>query len=437
MAIGKNTISLRRKDTTTQRSPSTNFQKVIFAHKAAGGEASLNLLALTDPGITGFVQPSNGTIADLNLYLNRKNLTITSTLRGVLMDYVSYRVDSSAAVSFIDFTLEANEVLYFTVDPVPRSGILAVNGDASPSTGSLAVGDTLFACPPFEYNKYPSQQAGAILVYRNGLLQARCDANNIANDGNYIEVAPGSGTISSQIQFKNAPVGTADAIMVVPNGMLVEKPAGSQLAAIESLAAQVDAMATVVADGLLDGDKSPLQANPSNVDLRNFGDQVIDHEKRIAALETPNLQTRALFRQSNSSAIWYNWSTPATPYITLTPGIYWLDATTSVIRQSGSNLFTRIRSRWFASAGGDSGSTPTQLDAGGNITILAGPQSSQDSAEIVFDTSKEFGSWITPNGRMLVRVNVTTNVYFNVQTVHSGGTYNIEANVSALKWEGN
>lgn len=286
MTIGKGALSLKKKDFATQKSISTGMSKVIFAHKAAGGETSINLASLTTPtemSSQGFVQPSAGLLADLNILFYRRNLTIESSLSGVLMDFLTYNVKSNTIIS-LNYTLTAGEILTFIIDPAPRSDLLVVDGDPIAATGELAVSAIDFNVgTAFEVNKYPTQQIGAVKVYRDGKLQARCEGNSLSNTGNYIEV-PVSGGLGTLIRFKNAPTLEASGIIVTANGALIERPNGSMMAVIESLAGQVDKMIPVLADAAGVAE-SAFQGAPNNVNLKQFGDTVVGHTTQITALQ--------------------------------------------------------------------------------------------------------------------------------------------------------
>jgi hypothetical protein len=286
-AIGKGSLSLRKKDVVQQKSIGVGFTKVVFAHKATGGESSINLNSLSTPSelsSQGFVQPSPGTLSDLNIYFYRRNLTLISSLRGVLMDFLSYNVASNSLLKLLGFTLEPGEIIIGIVDPAPKNDLLVVDGEAIAATGELAIGVTDFAVgTPFETNKYPTQQIGAVKVYRNGLLQARCEGNSLSNDGNYIEV-PVSGGLGSLIRFKTAPVNQADNVIVTSNGAYFERPSSSMMANIEALGGQMDQVISVLSD-VSGQPETYFQTAPNQVDLRQFGDTVINHESRIDTIE--------------------------------------------------------------------------------------------------------------------------------------------------------
>ena len=243
--IGKGQLSLRKKDVVQQKSIGVGFTKIMFAHEASGGESEVNLASLSIPsGLSsnGFQQPSLNQLLELNLLFYRKNLTLISSLRGVLMDFLAYNVISNTQVRFLDFTLEAGEIITGIVDPAPKNDLLVVDGEATVTTGVLDVGETDFSVTtPFEINKHPNSQMGAVKVYRDGKLQARCVGNNLTNEGNYIEVA-GNDSLSSLIRFKNAPSSQADNIIVTSHGTLVERPNGSMMAVIENNSNDIDAL---------------------------------------------------------------------------------------------------------------------------------------------------------------------------------------------------
>jgi hypothetical protein len=273
---GKASLSIRKKDVKEQKSIAIGFKNLMFAHKATSGDSGINLNSLVAPTeMTGFVNPSVADLQTARLMFFRKNLRLVSSLRGELIDYLSYEVASSTQINFVDFTAEDGEIFVGVVEAKPITGPIVVEARPIAATGLLDVGVNDFAVgTPFEVNKFPTQQVGAVLVYRNGLLQARNTGNSdTILDANYYEEDAGNG-LGSVIHFNNAPVGQADNIMVVSNGLLAERPTGSMMAEIEALAGQLDRVIPVLADvsGL---DETEFQSAPNNQDLLQFGDRVI------------------------------------------------------------------------------------------------------------------------------------------------------------------
>lgn len=292
---GNGSKSIRRKDVQEQKSIAVGLKKLVMAHKATLGDTGINLTSLNNPtemSSLGFTNPLSSEILGANLKFYRNNLRIVSSHKGLLMDYLSYTVDSGSRITFQGFTAEDGEIFMMTFEDAAKTGVQMVDAAPLTSTGTLAVGVTDYNVgTPFEVNKYPTSQVGSVLVFRNGAIQFR-NPNNGTSGGNYREVEAGSG-LGVIIRFNNAPIGIEDNILVVSNGLLVYRPDGSLMAEIETLAGQLDVHREILEDvtGL------PVAPGaPNNVDLKAFGDQVLDHETRIDNLEeTLSLTTSADF----------------------------------------------------------------------------------------------------------------------------------------------
>lgn len=283
---GKGSLSIRKKDVQEQKTIALGFKNMVFAHKATAGATGINLNALVAPSeMPTFVQPTVNDLVTARLMFFRKNLRLVSSLRGLLMDYLSYEVASNTQINFNGFTAEEGEIFMGHVDYKPITEKLVVDGRAISATGILAIAATDFNVgTPFEINKYSGAQVGAVMVFRNGVLQARNSGNSsVVLDGNYYEVDAGAG-LGTIIRFNAAPVSQDDNIVVVSNGLLVERPTGSMMAEIETLAGQIDAMIPALAEAS-GSPESAFQVAPNNVDLKAFGDQVLEHESRIDSLE--------------------------------------------------------------------------------------------------------------------------------------------------------
>lgn len=286
---GKGSLSIRKEDVREQKSLTVGFKKITFAHKATLGATGINLGSLTVPtemSSVGFTNPTAAELLAAQLLFYRKNLTLVSSIKGPLMDYLSYDISSSSRISFNGFTAEDGEIFIGTIDYNARNGFPLVDAAPLVSSGTLAVAVTDFNVGQmFEVNKYSSQQVGAVIVYRNGVQQFRNTGNSsTVLDANYYEVNNGSGT-GQIIRFNNAPVGDSDSILVVSNGLLAYNPDGSALQQIEALAGKIDAMVPTLAD-LAGVPETDFQAAPSNVDLKSFGDAVLSQGTRITTLET-------------------------------------------------------------------------------------------------------------------------------------------------------
>lgn len=279
MAItGTGVTSIRKQDVEGSKPIAIAFQKLVFAHKATAGETGINLLSLTTPtemSSIGFVQPSPAQISAAKLLFFRKNLQIISSLRGVLQDFVSYTVSTSYQINFKDFTAAAGEIFIGIVDHAPATGLEVVDASALVASGTLPATQQDFSTgEAFEVNKYPTKQAGAVLVFVDGVQQFRNSGNATASpsaDGNYQEVDNGSG-LGTVIRFNDTTAYDRE-ILVISNGLLVNRPSASRDQIIETLAGQIDAMIPDLA-AATGNPESAYQAAPNSVDLKSFGDRV-------------------------------------------------------------------------------------------------------------------------------------------------------------------
>jgi hypothetical protein len=269
----KSTLSLKKKDVQQQKKAGTAYRRLVFAHKASAGEVGITFTALTQPSemaALGFTNPSSSDILAANILFYKKNLTVISSARGVLMQDLSYTVPTSSRIEFQGFTALQDEIFTCLLETGVKDGLNVV--DASPiiATGELAIGDTDFNVGiPFEVNKYSTQQVGAVLVFRDGVVQFR-NPNNGTTGGNYQEVD--NGGLATLIRFNEAPVSEASQIVVWGN-LMSERPDGSMMAAIESIAGQLDQMIPTLA-ALAGVPTTTFQAQPNNQDLKAFGDRV-------------------------------------------------------------------------------------------------------------------------------------------------------------------
>lgn len=167
-ATGKNTLSIRKKDLAGQVNPSVAVKKLVFAHKFVGGETGFNLLSLTTPTteMVGFTNPSAAEIAQVSILINRNNLTLVSTAKNIMMDYISFSPGSSTQINFASgVTALAGEVIIGTVQALISGG--AVIADANPISvsGTLLAGQTDIVVPPFEALKNVTvSNIGAVMV---------------------------------------------------------------------------------------------------------------------------------------------------------------------------------------------------------------------------------------------------------------------------------
>lgn len=292
--IGKGSTSLRKQDVLEQKSVALGFKKIKFAHQASAGDTGINLGSLITPSdmsSLGFSQASTASLLNAQIYTYRNNLRLTSSLRGLLIDQLSYVVGSNQQITFVGFTAAEGEIFVGHLDSTPASSINVVDGNQIVASGILTAGQTDFNIgTPIEINKNPGTLMGSVMVFADRGLQYRKAGNVATGDGDYIEV-PVAGGVGSLIRFNASSVDRY--ITVVSNGVVAERPDGSMMAAIERVQGQVDAIVPVLAE-TAGVPTTTFQTAPSNVDLKQFGDALLGvqalvaaYEARIAVLETP------------------------------------------------------------------------------------------------------------------------------------------------------
>src|SRR5690349_1896664 len=124
--IGKGSSSLRKKDVMEQKGIALGFKKIRFAHKATLGATGINLTALVQPtemATYGFTNPTVATLASAQIFQYRNNLKLISSIRGLLVDQLSYVVASSTQINFIDFTAEDGEIFTGWLDEAATTSL--------------------------------------------------------------------------------------------------------------------------------------------------------------------------------------------------------------------------------------------------------------------------------------------------------------------------
>jgi len=301
--IGKNTLSFRKKDVLEQKLGGSPHKRLVWAHKATAGETGINLTALTTPtemSALGFTNPNTSELLAGKMLFYKKNLTVTSSSKGILMQDLSYTVPTNERIAFQGFTADEDEIFTCTLESEVKDGYQVIDATSIVSTGTLAGGATTFNVGvPFQIGKYISQQAGSVLVYLDGIQQFRNTNNSgVGLDANYYEVDAGGG-LGSIIEFNASDPGDRS-VLVVSNGMVAERPNGSTMAVVESLAGQIDLIIPTVAD-LAGVPTTNFQGAPNNVDLKNFGDRVYINEQDIIALLADQERVAANYWQSAAS----------------------------------------------------------------------------------------------------------------------------------------
>lgn len=277
---GKSGRYIKKLDVQESNVPALGFSKIRFKHKASLGDETISLTSLTAPTeatALGFVQPNGSILNSINLRQFRDNFVLQSSLRGVMDDYVDYVINSNSSIRLL-IAAEEGEIFTGTLDHNPRIGTTLVDATPIVVTGVLEAGETDFNVGTYEVGKFLDQQVGAVIVMVDGIVQARNTANSsTVLDGNYYEVSAGAG-MGTLIRFNAADPSNDRNIIVISVGALVERPTESQMALIEALQGQVDAIVPTLA-ALAGVPETDFQATPNSIDLKAFGDRVLALEE--------------------------------------------------------------------------------------------------------------------------------------------------------------
>jgi len=279
-AIGKTSAGYKKIDRVTDKGVAIGIKRLVAAHKfAASGTTDIDLTNLTVPtelSALGFTNPNTANILAANIFLTRENVKVQSSIRGLLMDYLSYDVISNSLIRLKGGAVSTiGEVITIEISQVNLTGLIGVDATAIVQTGTVAIGttDIVLSSGYFTYNKYATQQIGDVLLILDGVMEMRNVGNAVSGQGNYTEVAPASGNLSNTLRLNTAPVGTAKNYIVISNGLVAERPTAAVLGAVQTLAATVDALVQDTAQ-MSGNPTSRYQAAPSSVDQAMFGAKV-------------------------------------------------------------------------------------------------------------------------------------------------------------------
>lgn len=289
-SIAKTSISLSKKDLAKSRISPVGYRNVVFYHKATAAQSTINLMALTLPSaeMPTVVQATTEELGSARLIVNKKNLKLTSSMKGDLIQGLDYIVADSTTILLIGpyetIGAEVDEIFVGTIVQAPVSDLVVASSKNVVRSYTLPVGQNLLnLAHEYRVNEYPSENIGIIKIFINGVLAFRNTGNSsITLDRDYYEIDSGTSS-GSTVYINVAPVGIANEIIVDYGVQAITD--FNAIGAIESLSGSVKKIADdlAVIAGTTPGDY--LNANPSDVERRGFGDQVLDHEVRIDAAE--------------------------------------------------------------------------------------------------------------------------------------------------------
>ena len=298
MELVKLTKSYKKQEFPNQTSRDVGFRSLEFAHKASGGETSLDLTALVVPtelSSYGFTNPSVSQIQDAKLLFFSANMILWRSQGGAMINNSEFQVITNTKINLTK-PAAVNEVFYGKVMavPVPNQG---VDARVIYTTGTLLAGQTdINVGQEFRVNKNPLAQIGEVEFVLEGETQMRNVNNAIASpsaDGNYQEVDSGNGY--SALLRVNQSVSYDRSYIVRSTVIYLWRSSGSRDAVIESLSGQVDRLVQVLAS-VSGQPTSYFQSGPNSVQMLQYGN--------IVASLVPSIATKSANFAPVSSQKW-------------------------------------------------------------------------------------------------------------------------------------
>jgi len=284
MSTGKGSKSIRKSQQGNDLLPSVGFLNTVAKHKATLNQTVINLGSLTTPPeatALGFVQPSGGTLAALDLQRYKNNVKVMSTTKGILDNPIDYRITGTSQITLADGAADG-EIFTIMVESQPRSGINIVAAQPKVASYLLPAGQTDIPAGTYTVNKNPGEDIGEFIVIVDREVQYRNTGNGVSG-GDYQEIA-------GLVRMNDYDPINDRKVVLVWVGALVDNPQDTQLALIQTLQGQIDAMVPALAavTGL---SESTFQTSPNDPDLLAFSASVIALAARVTALESANNMT--------------------------------------------------------------------------------------------------------------------------------------------------
>jgi hypothetical protein len=289
-SIAKTSISLSKKDLTKSRIPPIGTRNVVFYHKATAGDLTIDLLSLVMPSaeMPSAVQATPDELSSARLTINKKNLNLVSSTKGQLIQNLDYLVVDSSTINLIgpyeSIGAEIDEIFIGTIVSVPISDLVTASSRNVVRSYTLPIGQTtLNVAQEFKVNQYSSENIGIVKVFVNGVLAFRNTGNSSSVlDKDYYEVDSGNG-FGSTIEFNIAPISAAHNIIIDFGVQAITD--FDAIGTIESLSGSVKKIADDLAVIAGTSSNDYIASNPSEVERRAFGDNVLDLLDRVYALE--------------------------------------------------------------------------------------------------------------------------------------------------------
>jgi hypothetical protein len=192
---------------------------------------------------------------------------------------IDYQITGTQQITLSVASFE-NEIFTIIIESRPATTVQMVAAQPKVESYTLPAGQTDIPTGPYTVNKNPTQRVGDFMVFVDRELMYRNDGNSAWSNvivGDYQELA-------GVVRMNFADLGNDRDVVLVWVGALVDNPQDTQLALIQTLQGQIDAMIPALSQvtGL---PESAFQTSPNDIDLLNFSAEVLAQEARLDALE--------------------------------------------------------------------------------------------------------------------------------------------------------
>lgn len=210
-SVKKVNTSRKRADIQPSRTGYLGSKNLNFHHQATLDDLTIDLTNLNGY-IPGINNPSPSDFANVQAFV--ANFSLKSETREYeLVRNIDFNI-SGTIITFINGFEALEDEKFFGAILLPTSNAIVTESRTEISQFELPIGTVLLNIgTTYVVNANPTQQIGTIKVFRDGMIQLRCEGNIITNEGNYIEIDSGNG-FGNSIQFKTANGVSIDGIVV-------------------------------------------------------------------------------------------------------------------------------------------------------------------------------------------------------------------------------
>jgi hypothetical protein len=295
---GKGSLSYKKQNVQKQNAPHTGVKNITFAHLFSNaGETTIPFDALVTPpewSTSGLVNPTSQSLLSAQLQVFKNNVTVTSSARGLIQK--SEYIVHGNRIEFKNITSLVNEYFEVEVADILITGNLIVDMQTIRVEGELQDTETDFNMG-YEFDVLNEE----IIVFRDGIQMFRSDNNDSSGTtGNYYYVDTDGDGRSSLLRFFEPSVGV-EPVLIASTGGVVDNANVSTFQQIEHLAGQLDAIVPTVA-ALAGVPESNFRSGPNNVDLKTFGDLLINLDNKYDTTEKLSEYTKTKYQTKILSA---------------------------------------------------------------------------------------------------------------------------------------